>query len=232
MAKRPQRNPAQASEHAALPVFIATEADLQSHVAALIAVAPGFEAVNAVAGPLPLRLLDPGFRGLFWIITGQQISVAAGRAIFGRCETALGTISAECVAGIEDATLKAAGLSAAKIRTLRAASDAILAGDLDLDGLLACEPEDAVTRLCTIKGIGRWTAEVYLLFALGHPDIFPAGDLALKEGVRLAFDLPERPTEKELSARAESWRPHRSAAARVIWAYYRAVKFGRETAPV
>jgi DNA-3-methyladenine glycosylase II len=175
---------------------------------------------------VPLRRIDPGFRGLFWIVTGQQISAAAGKAIFTRAEAALGTLSPERLAEAEDALLKSAGMSAPKIRTLRAASTAMLAGELDLDGLIALEAAEAVAHLCTVKGIGRWTAEVYLLFALGHPDIFPAGDLALQEGVRMAFELDERPKEKDVLARAEDWRPHRSAAARLVWAYYGAVKRG------
>jgi DNA-3-methyladenine glycosylase II len=223
---------AKAPDGVTLPASIATDADLAAHVAALVRIAPYFAPVLTAAGALPLRRMDHGFRGLFWVITGQQISTAAGRAIFSRAENALGVISPGRLAEVEDAVLKGAGLSAPKIRTLRAASEAILLGDLDLDGLLSLSPEDAVAHLTMVKGIGRWTAEVYLLFALGHPDIFPAGDLALREGVRLAFDLAERPLEKELAARAEDWRPHRSAAARLIWAYYGAVKRGGNAAPV
>jgi DNA-3-methyladenine glycosylase II len=215
-----------------LPASIATEADLAAHVAALVEAAPHFATLLATAGPLPLRRMDPGFKGLFWVINGQQISTSAAKAIFARVEAALGTISAERVAEVEDAVLKTAGMSTPKIRTLRAVSEAVLAGGLDLDGLLALSPGDAVAHLTTVKGIGRWTAEVYLLFALGHPDVFPAGDLALKEGARLAFDLPERPAEKDLAARAEDWQPHRSAAARLLWAYYGAVKRGRNATPV
>ncbi|WP_088343010.1 MULTISPECIES: DNA-3-methyladenine glycosylase [Rhodomicrobium] len=230
MAKRPRRKPA--PEPAELPLAIATEADLEAHVAALIAIEPYFGTIQALTGPLPMRQLDPGFHGLFWIISGQQISVAAGRAIFNRAEAALGTLTPENVAGVDDTVLKTAGLSGPKIRTLRAVSAALLSGELDLPGLLELEPEDAIAHLSAVKGIGRWTSEVYLLFALGHPDIFPAGDLALKEGARLAFDLAERPSEKELIARAEAWHPHRSAAARLIWAYYGAVKSGKQTTPV
>jgi DNA-3-methyladenine glycosylase II len=210
----------------AIPVSIASDADLAAHISALTGAHPHFRDLLSLAGAVPLRRIDPGFRGLFWIVTGQQISAAAGKAIFTRAEEALGTMSPDRLAEVDDAVLKAAGLSAPKIRTLRAVSAAILAGDLDLDGLLALQAGDAVTHLCTVKGIGRWTAEVYLLFALGHPDIFPAGDLALQEGVRMAFELDERPKEKELLARAEGWRPHRSAAARLVWAYYGAVKRG------
>jgi DNA-3-methyladenine glycosylase II len=211
---------------------ITSNDDLSAHIAALVELEPHFGILRNAAGNVPLRSLDPGFRGLFWVITGQQISVAAGRAIFSRCEAALETFSAEHFAQIDDAVLKGAGLSAPKIRTLRAVSAAMLAGDLDLGGLMALEAENAIAQLSRVKGIGRWTAEVYLLFALGHPDIFPAGDLALKEGVRLAFALEERPAEKELVARSEGWRPYRSAAARLIWAYYGAVKRGGNAMPV
>lgn len=181
----------------------------------------------AVAGRVPIRRIDPGFRGLFWVVTGQQISTAAGRAIFTRAETALGELTPEAVNAADDALLKTAGLSAPKIRTLRALSEAILSGGLDIEGLSALDGREAGAQLCTIKGIGRWTADVYLLFALGHADIFPSGDLALKEGVRLALSLETRPGEKELDTLAESWRPFRSAAARLTWAYYGAIKRGK-----
>ena len=210
----------------AVPASIASDQDLAAHISALTGAHPHFRELLSFAGAVPLRCIDPGFRGLFWIVTGQQISAAAGKAIFTRAETALGTLSPECLAEAKDALLKSAGLSAPKIRTLRAVSAAMLAGELDLDGLIALESAEAVAHLSTVKGIGRWTAEVYLLFALGHPDIFPAGDLALQEGVRMAFELDERPKEKDVLARAEDWRPHRSAAARLIWAYYGAVKRG------
>jgi len=212
-----------------MPPVIATSADLDTHLAGLIAVEPQFGAVRALVGEVDLRRIEPGFKGLFYIITGQQISAAAARAIFARCETALGSISAASVAGVEDLVLKTAGLSAPKIRTLRAAAAAIITGELVLDQLLDMEAEAAIARLVTVKGIGPWTAEVYLLFALGHPDVFPAGDLALKEGVRVAFTLPERPTEKALVTRAQAWRPHRSAAARLLWAYYAVLKRGDAT---
>jgi DNA-3-methyladenine glycosylase II len=213
----------------ALSAGIATEADLRGHLDRLVALEPRFASVRARAGEVPLRRLEPGFKGLFWIITGQQISTAAGRAIFARCETALDAMSPECIAAIDDATLKTAGQSAAKIRTLRAASAAILQGAIALESLAHKDAETAIAELVTIKGIGRWTAEAYLLFALGHADVFPAGDLALKEAARMTFMLPGRPAEKALTAMAEGWRPHRSAAARLLWAYYAAVKRGDAT---
>ncbi len=214
-----------------LPPAIARESDLTAHLAALIRLAPEFRSVRAAAGEVPLRWLAPGYAGLVWIVMGQQISVSAAKAIMARLETALGTITPETVLAASDEVLRAAGLSRQKVSTIREAALA-LAGGLDLDGLKHMPAEEAVLALRAIKGIGRWTAEVYLLFALGHPDIFPAGDLALQEAARLAFGLDGRPKEKELLSRAESWRPHRAAAARLLWAYYRVARSGRDATPV
>ena len=217
------------ASQAAFPPTIATPSDLHAHLLGLAVLEPRFLAVRPQAGEVPMRRIDTGFKGLFWLVTGQQISTAAARAIFARCEASLGTLSAETVAGVDDAVLKAAGQSTLKIRALRAASAAVLDGDIALDGLAAMEAEAAIAHLVTVKGIGRWTAEVYLLFALGHADVFPAGDLALKEAARLVFGLAERPSEKALAALAAAWRPHRSAAARLLWAYYGAIKRGDAT---
>lgn len=211
---------------------IASREDLDHDLAALVALDPAFGDLLAATGEVPLRKLAQDYAGLAWVITGQQISVAAGRAIFGRLEEALGTITPDAVMRADDAVLRAAGLSIQKIRTLRACAQAIADGDLDLDALAGMEAEAAVARMSAVRGIGRWTAEVYLLFALGHPDIFPAGDLALRVSAGIAFEGGERPSERDLLARAEKWRPHRSVAARLLWAYYRVAKGGRETAPV
>jgi len=167
-----------------------------------------------------------------WVVTGQQISVAAGRAIYGRLETALGEITAETVAAAGDDVLRAAGFSAPKIRTLRAIQETAIAGNLDLDALEEKSAEEAILSLCTIKGIGPWTAEVYLLFAAGHPDIFPAADVALQESVRLAFALDARPATRDLREMSDAWSPWRSAAARLLWAYYRVRKGGKTVTPV
>ncbi len=212
--------------------LIKSDADLDAHLDALVAARPEFERVRAATGSITLRWLDEGFSGLVWVITGQQISVAAGRAIYNRCESALGAITPAAIAEADDAALKAAGYSAPKIRTLRAVAGAAVAGQLDLDSFHGLGAAEAAAQLTAIKGIGPWTAEVYLMFALGHPDILPGKDVALQEAVRLAFDLPERPGEKALQAMAEPWRPHRSAAARLLWAYYRVAKAGRDAAPL
>ncbi len=161
--------------------FIRSDEDLEWHIRSLTQAHPLFEPLRQAAGVVPVRWLDRGFKGLVFVVTGQQISVAAGRAIYGRLEAALGDITAETVAAASDDVLRAAGYSAPKMRTLRALQEAAMAGNLDLDTLEEQSAEDAILSLCNIKGIGPWTAEVYLLFAAGHPDIFPAADVALQE---------------------------------------------------
>jgi DNA-3-methyladenine glycosylase II len=214
-----------------LPPTILSDDDLREHLAALVTVDERFGKLHEVTGEVSVRWLEPGFKGLFKVITGQQISAAAGQAIFTRCEAIPDAMMPERLTDVGDDTLRTAGLSLTKVRTLRAAAEAICQGALDLTGLVAVEPEDAVEQLSAVKGIGRWTAEVYLLFAAGHPDIFPAGDLALREAARQGLALGERPTERALTEMALAWRPHRSAAARLLWAYYAAVKNGRDATP-
>jgi DNA-3-methyladenine glycosylase II len=212
--------------------FIHSNEDLEWHIGSLTEAHPIFEPLRHAAGAVPVRWLDRGFKGLVFVVTGQQISVAAGRAIYGRLEAALGDITAETVAAVGDDVLRAAGFSAPKIRTLRALQEAAIAGNLDLDALEEKSAEEAILSLCTIKGIGPWTAEVYLLFAAGHPDIFPAADVALQESVRLAFALDTRPATRDLREMSDAWSPWRSAAARLLWAYYRVRKGGKTVTPV
>lgn len=212
--------------------FIRSDHDLAWHIDSLTKVQPAFAHLRDMAGPVPVRWLDRGFKGLVFVVTGQQISVAAGRAIFGRLETALGDITPQTLAEASDEVLRAAGYSAAKMRTLRALQEAANAGHLDFDALETKTAEDAILSLSTIKGIGPWTAEVYLLFAGGHPDIFPAADVALQEAYRLAFNLDQRPSTRFLRERSDAWSPWRSAAARLLWAYYRVRKGGKTVTPV
>lgn len=212
--------------------FIRSDEDLDWHIGSLTQAHPMFEPLRQAAGSVSVRWLDRGFKGLVWVVTGQQISVAAGRAIFGRLEAALGDITAETVAAASDEVLRAAGYSAPKMRTLRALQEAAMAGNLDLDTLEEQSAEDAILSLCNIKGIGPWTAEVYLLFAAGHPDIFPAADVALQEFARLAFALDARPATRDLREMSDAWTPWRSAAARLLWAYYRVRKGGKTVTPV
>lgn len=212
--------------------FIRSNEDLEWHIGSLTEAHPMFEPLREAAGAVPVRWLDRGFKGLVFVVTGQQISVAAGRAIYGRLEAALGDITAETVAAASDDVLRAAGFSAPKIRTLRALQDAAMGGALDLDALEEQSAEEAILSLCHIKGIGPWTAEVYLLFAAGHPDIFPAADVALQESARLAFALDARPAARDFRTMSDAWSPWRSAAARLLWAYYRVRKGGKMVTPV
>ena len=212
--------------------FIHSDEDLDWHIGRLAKAHPVFAPLAAETGSVPIRWLDGGFKGLVFVVTGQQISIAAGRAIYGRLEAALGGITPETLAAAGDDVLRAAGFSAPKIRTLRALQEAALSGALDLTALERASAEEAITALCAIKGIGPWTAEVYLLFAAGHPDIFPSADLALQEAARLAFGLDARPGPRDLRAMSDAWSPWRSAAARLLWAYYRVKKGGKATAPV
>jgi DNA-3-methyladenine glycosylase II len=172
----------------------------------------------------PLRRREPGFPGLAWIVVGQQLSVASARAIWGRLEAKLAPPSPETFLAASDADLKACGLSAPKIRTLRGLSERLVAGAVALDELAEWPADAAQDALVALPGIGPWTAQIYLLFCLGHADAFPAGDLALQEAARDAFGLPARPREKEFLAFAERWRPWRGAAAKMLWAHYHVMK--------
>ena len=212
--------------------FIHCDEDLGRHIARLAEAHPVFAPIYAETGAIPIRWLDSGFKGLVFVVTGQQISIAAGRAIYNRLEVALDGIAPETLAAASNDVLRAAGFSAPKIRTLRALQEAALSGALDMEALERQSAEDAIAALCAIKGIGPWTAEVYLLFGVGHPDIFPAADLALQEAARLAFALGGRPAPRDLRAMSDAWSPWRSAAARLLWAYYRVKKGGKTVTPV
>jgi DNA-3-methyladenine glycosylase II len=180
--------------------------------------------LTEIGGPPPLRLREPGFAGLAAIIVSQQVSVASASAIFGRLEAAFAPLSAATVLAAEAAALLAVGLSNAKVRAITAVAKAVAHEGLDLSALALLPAADAHRALVAVKGIGPWTADIFLLFCLGHPDAFPAGDIALQEAARLALGHEKRPTRRELERIAERWRPYRGVAARMLWAYYRAVK--------
>ncbi|MBA1155733.1 DNA-3-methyladenine glycosylase family protein [Microvirga mediterraneensis] len=178
-----------------------------------------------------LRRRPPGFEGLAWIVVGQQVSTASATAIWNRLRQVLEPPTPDVFLRLSDETLRAAGLSAGKVRTLRGLATDIAEGRLPLDELQNRPAEEAHDFLTRVKGIGPWTADVYLLFCLGHPDAFPGGDLAVQEAARLAYGLEERPDTRTLAALAETWRPWRGVAAKMLWAYYRKGK-SREGAPV
>lgn len=210
---------------------IETDEDVQAGLAALIAVHPELAAVARATGALPLRRRTADFAGLTQIVTAQQVSVASASAIFERVRTLVSPLTPETLACLSDAELAAAGLSRPKIRTLRAVAAACENG-LDLARLTEKPAAEAHAALCEIKGIGRWSADIFLLFCAGHPDVFPSGDLALQIAVQDALGLAERPAVRDLDEIALKWAPHRAVAARLFWAWYRVMKNGRETLPV
>ncbi|MEO1000251.1 MAG: DNA-3-methyladenine glycosylase 2 family protein, partial [Pseudomonadota bacterium] len=163
-----------------------------------------------------LRRRGDGFEALLSAIVSQQLSTHAAAGIWARLEAA-GATAPAALAGMEDEALRACGLSRPKIRYARALAEA----DLDYAGLRTLPDAEVVEALVALKGIGRWTAEIYAMFSLGRADVFAPGDLALQEAARRLFDLPERPAEAPLREMAEAWSPWRAVAARLLWAYYR-----------
>ncbi len=181
-------------------------------------------------GAPPPRPHPAGFAGLARIIVAQQIAAGAARAIRARLEAACPEMTAEAFLALDDDTLRAVGLSRSKIAYSRAAAEAVTKGRLDLDALRRCDDDTFIAALTEVKGIGRWTAEIYLLFALRRPDIWPTGDLAVRRGLAAAKGLDGDPDPAAMDAIAAPWRPYRSAAARLMWHYYGALR-RRDVAP-
>jgi DNA-3-methyladenine glycosylase II len=175
------------------------------------------------AGALIPRRRAPGFAGLARVIVGQQVSIASAEAIWERCLVAFPEMTAEAILRAREPRFRKAGLSMPKIRTLRAIAAACRDG-LDLAALAEMPAEDAHAALTAVKGIGPWTADIYLLFCLGHPDVFPVGDLALRIAVAEALGLTSPVSVDELTVLAARWSPWRSVAATVFWGYYSARK--------
>lgn len=224
-SRRPGKRAATALVPAATASAIHSEDDLDRALTALEALDPARIApLRARAGRPPLRRRAPGFEGLCAIVVSQQVSVASARAIESRLLGRFAPLDAAALAAASEEDLRACGLSAPKMRTLRACAEAIGEGRLDLDALASADAQAAHASLTAVKGIGPWTADIYLLFCLGHPDAFPAGDLALQEAARLAFGLRKRPDARRLDALAQAWRPWRAVAARLLWSFYAVAK--------
>ncbi|HUF87662.1 MAG TPA: DNA-3-methyladenine glycosylase 2 family protein [Thermohalobaculum sp.] len=199
--------------------IIETEADILEGCDSLVRAEPRFAQALALTGPPPLRRRDGGFAALLRTICAQQLSVAAADSVWSRL-CAAGADDPETLLGLAEDDLRACGLSRPKIRYARA-----IAGAAPDYAALGALPEDeAIARLTALPGIGVWTAEIYLMFSIGRADVFAAGDLALQESARLLFELPARPDEQALRARAVGWSPWRGVAARLLWAYYRVAK--------
>jgi DNA-3-methyladenine glycosylase II len=206
-------------------------ADLEAAITLLLAADPRLKAVLAMGGMPPLRRRPGGFAGLASIVVSQQLSTASAGAIWERLTAAYDPLLPGAILRARATRLAKLGLSAPKIRALRAIAAAIDSGKLDLVALIDRPADEAHAALTAVHGIGPWTADIYLLTCLGHADAWPAGDLALQEAARLAFALNARPTAKAMVALAEPWRPWRGVAARLLWTYYRAVK-RRDAVPI
>jgi DNA-3-methyladenine glycosylase II len=207
-----------------MTIHLETQSDLEEAVHALVKRDPRLKPVFKIAGMPALRRREPGFVGLAHIVCGQQLSTASAAAIWGRLSAAFDPFDHEAVRRARTDRLGRLGLSAAKIKTLKHLAREITAQRLNLDVLAEEDADAAHHTLVALPGIGPWTADVYLLFCLGHGDAWPAGDLAVQEGIKIGLGLQARPTEKQMAPLAEPWRPLRGAAAHLWWSYYRAVK--------
>ena len=170
-----------------------------------------------LAGFPESRSRAPGFPSLLRIIVNQQLSVQAARAIWDRLEKGLGRVTPKAVLGASDDDLRAFGLSRGKVRYARALGEAVAVGKLDLGGLHSLDDDAVRGELTKITGVGRWTADIYMMFALGRRDVWPAGDLALAEAAGRLLRLPARPGPEEMDAIGTHWRPWRTAAAVMLW---------------
>ncbi len=193
--------------------------DLAGGAEWLAATEPRFAAIMTQVAPLPLRLRPGGFWGLLDIIVSQQVSTASAAAIRERL-LAAGLDNAASVRTAGEDGLRRAGLSRPKARYALGLAEA----DVDYDSLRKVPDAEVIERLCALKGIGPWTAQIYVMFCLGRADAFPPGDLALQESAGVLFDLPGRPSAEELEAMSQAWSPWRSVAARALFAYYRVIK--------
>ena len=200
--------------------IIRSETHLQELAADLCEKEPRFLPALARVGHVPLRTLPRGFTGLVRIIIGQQVSTLAAQSIFNRLEAGLPGFTPGMIHLMPQEELRAFGLSTPKVRAIKALADALVAGDLEPERLHSL-PDAAVSRaLASIKGIGPWTAEIYLLFALGRADVWPARDLALQKALHELAALRKHPTAEHTERLARRWRPMRGVAAHLLWAYY------------
>jgi DNA-3-methyladenine glycosylase II len=207
-----------------MTLHLDTQDDLDALLRILSEQDPRLKPVLEMTGPAPLRRRNPGFAGLAAIICGQQLSTFAAAAIWARMVKAFDDVQHTHIRTARADRLRRLGLSVAKIKTLKFIAREIAEGRLDLAKLADTPADEAHNTLTALHGIGPWSADVYLLFCLGHSDAWPAGDLAVQEAVRVGLGLKSRPSVKEMAVIGEAWRPYRGAAAHLFWAYYKVVK--------
>ncbi|WP_298739720.1 DNA-3-methyladenine glycosylase 2 family protein [uncultured Psychrobacter sp.] len=203
-----------------------SSAELKTHIQALIELEPRFAPVYEQVGVPSLRRNEGGFAALLRAIVGQQLSVAAASSIWQRLVDA-NLITPKTLIQADDDDLRAQGLSKQKIRYVRSLVD----HDIDYQALTTMSDGEVIATLTAVTGIGRWTAEMYLLFSLGRADILAVDDLAIRVAAMALLELPERPTSKQLKVATQSWSPYLSAASLLLWAYYGGLK-DKEAMPV
>lgn len=195
---------------------------LKTSLDAIAAAEPSIAAAVARVGYPEPRLREPGYETLLRTIVGQQVSVAAAASVWNKLAASLGDLTDPAVvAAASDEVLRTAGLSRQKASYARSLAEEVTSGRLDLLNLPA-DDEEAIAQLVRVKGIGRWSAEIYLLFAEGRTDIWPAGDLAVQIEIGRIMGHAERPSEQLTREIAEAWRPHRGAVAILTWHHYKA----------
>src|ERR1700682_1543682 len=205
-------------------IHLNTQADLEDAIHALVKQDPRLKPIFELAGMPALRRRDPGYAGLAAIVCGQQFSPPTAPAVLARVSAASDPFHHDTLRRARAGRLGRLGLSAAKIKTLKNLARELAAERLNLEVLANEDADAAHNTLTRLHGIGPWTADVYLLFCLGHGDAWPAGDLAVQEAVKIGLGLKTRPTAKEMAPLAEPWRPLRGAAAHLWWSYYRGLK--------
>ena len=200
--------------------MVRSKSSIKTHAKALAEREPAFARVIEQHGIPEPRSSEPGATTLLRTIVGQQVSVAAARSMWNKLEAAFGSPpDLNLLLAASDEDMRAAGMSRQKSGYIRSLASLVLSGELDLASLPA-DNEEAIALLTKIKGIGRWSAEIYLLFAEGRADVFPAGDLAVQIELGRLMGLKDKPTEKQLRELAESWSPYRGAAAVLAWHSY------------
>ncbi|WP_292062724.1 DNA-3-methyladenine glycosylase family protein [Brevundimonas sp. UBA7664] len=201
--------------------------DIEAARRTIVGLDPALARAQAQTPAFGWRRRVGGFEGLFHMIVDQQVSLASAAAIWARVEAGLaGEVTPERVLATSIESLRSFGLSIQKATYGHEIARAHVDGRIDFDHLERLSDEEAIARLVAIKGVGKWTAETFLMFCEGRRDVFPGGDIALQEAMRWADGASLRPTEKQAYARAEIWRPHRSVAAHLLWGWYGAVKRG------
>src|ERR1700710_783825 len=216
--------PAHDDQKEAMTIHLNTQADLEDAIGALVKQDKRLRPILDLTGMPALRQREPGFAGLAHIVCGQQVSTASAAAIWGRLSAAFEPFDHAAIRKARTDRLGRLRPSRAQNKTLKNIARELDLERLNLDVLAEEDADAAHNTLTALHGIGPWTADVYLLFCLGHGDAWPAGDIAIQEAMKIGLGLKTRPTAKQMAPLAEPWRPLRGAAAHLWWSYYRVLR--------